>query len=738
MVTNGGGGAGANFGTTTINVNNGGTLSLGRLNGNQDGGSIGDVNNAVTNITVDGVGSTFDIKDSNGFTNNYLVLGQGAWSSGNVTIRNGAALNITPTGTGGAFASIASADNTVASLNIQSGGTATMSTLVVADGIQNSVGTVAVTGTGSTMTVRGQVVVGGGTIDPNIPGPTPVGNVGNLTVSNGATFNSATNATSGFFTSLDQGNVTNITVESAAVANVGANLLFNGGNGSDLDNFGAGVTNLTIRSGGVLNVGDAMFAHTEGGLDSSNRSTTNILIEGAGSRLNINGVDNELSPGIDAGFYASGDVTTSETVTIRDGGVMFNLEGSFIGDGTDNISTWTIQGAGSKYDSGGLLRVGPSSNSVSNSVITMSIESGGSLETTVGSDNLAGPMLLGINASSGSSLTINITGAGSKLDSAATIDIGGIFGDLDGDPNTPATLQQGIATTVTSGAGSIIRARDQVYVAPGSTLNIGGDYEVLGVATDGIATFIDGVANVSSTGSVKVGWLGVDKPASGSAPVFGEMTINAPSGHAVVQATRVDVTGGASIDLRNSDAIIVRPTVIGTGPNALAAQTVADIKALIVAGRNGGAHDGVNGIRGEDVPTSNREIGYAPVTAAGTFLGVSVAVGDIIVRNTLLGDANLDGTVGFADLVELARNYNSTSGQWFTGDFDYSGVVDFGDLVALARNYNSSLTASGDVLLGDTSTFAADWALAQSLVPEPATLGLVAGAAVLGLRRRRR
>lgn len=109
----------------------------------------------------------------------------------------------------------------------------------------------------------------------------------------------------------------------------------------------------------------------------------------------------------------------------------------------------------------------------------------------------------------------------------------------------------------------------------------------------------------------------------------------------------------------------------------------------------------------------------------------------VIVAFTLVGDSNLDGSVGFTDLLSLAQNYNA-AGVWAQGDFDYDGQIGFTDLLALAQNYNLSLMASdAGRLSGASAAFAADFALAMSVVPEPATLGLLAAAGLMASRRRR-
>jgi hypothetical protein len=107
---------------------------------------------------------------------------------------------------------------------------------------------------------------------------------------------------------------------------------------------------------------------------------------------------------------------------------------------------------------------------------------------------------------------------------------------------------------------------------------------------------------------------------------------------------------------------------------------------------------------------------------------------------TLAGDATLDGTVDFNDLVKLAQNYNSNLGAsadsgWQAGDFTGDRTVDFNDLVALAQNYNTS--ATGAPLPGATSAFDADLAAAMAAVPEPASLSVLLGTAALTMLARR-
>lgn len=102
------------------------------------------------------------------------------------------------------------------------------------------------------------------------------------------------------------------------------------------------------------------------------------------------------------------------------------------------------------------------------------------------------------------------------------------------------------------------------------------------------------------------------------------------------------------------------------------------------------------------------------------------------------GDATFDGLVNFNDLVVLAQNYNHVGkASWGTGDFTFDNQVNFDDLVVLAQNYNAGSVVGNGVENIGGAAFAADWALASSLVPEPGVALLVAGS-LLGARRRRR
>jgi autotransporter-associated beta strand protein len=116
----------------------------------------------------------------------------------------------------------------------------------------------------------------------------------------------------------------------------------------------------------------------------------------------------------------------------------------------------------------------------------------------------------------------------------------------------------------------------------------------------------------------------------------------------------------------------------------------------------------------------NSTLGYT------SFGGKTVDATATLVRYTFIGDANLDGRVNALDFNAVATNFSASTNLWTRGDFNSDGTVNSLDFSALAVNYNQVLAAaplsSG---LG-------------ALVPEPAALAAVAGALLLGRRRRAR
>jgi hypothetical protein len=155
--------------------------------------------------------------------------------------------------------------------------------------------------------------------------------------------------------------------------------------------------------------------------------------------------------------------------------------------------------------------------------------------------------------------------------------------------------------------------------------------------------------------------------------------------------------------------------------------TAADLRADIIAGRNGGAWNGANGIMSSTAaaaPGGTRAVGYF-IAGDGT-TRVSFAAP---------GDGDLNGQVNVFDLLGIDSAGKFGTGQpsvWSEGDFNYDGVANVFDLLAVST---AEVFGEGGYL-PDSRT-----ALDAVAVPEPGTelvVSAIMASALLARRTRRR
>lgn len=141
------------------------------------------------------------------------------------------------------------------------------------------------------------------------------------------------------------------------------------------------------------------------------------------------------------------------------------------------------------------------------------------------------------------------------------------------------------------------------------------------------------------------------------------------------------LSNGGRLDVANQDLLLDRTSA-----------SIDTIRRFLSLGFNAGQWNGVGGIVSSIIgsnPSAGPTLGYADGAT-----GVSGVESDkVLVRYTIAGDATLDRTVDFNDLVPLAQNYNTSGTTFPEGDFNYDGSVDFNDLVVLAQRYNTALPA---------------------------------------------
>lgn len=188
-------------------------------------------------------------------------------------------------------------------------------------------------------------------------------------------------------------------------------------------------------------------------------------------------------------------------------------------------------------------------------------------------------------------------------------------------------------------------------------------------------------------------------------------TIKAHGAGAVKELTveGLSLAGEAVLDLADN-SLIVQYT--GTSP-------APQINSLLATARNGGAWNGP-GIGTSVAVPGDRSLAYR-TTASSVVVGVA-----------LLGDSNFDNVIDFTDLLTLAQNYGASGQMWSGGDSNYDFTVDFTDLLSLAQNYGrTAIRGQADQHLD----FAADWARAMALVPEPSALAFFGTCSLLRRRR---
>jgi hypothetical protein len=197
----------------------------------------------------------------------------------------------------------------------------------------------------------------------------------------------------------------------------------------------------------------------------------------------------------------------------------------------------------------------------------------------------------------------------------------------------------------------------------------------------------------------------------------------------------VSVAFNSELDLTNNDLQI-------TGGN-----TYGQIATLIFAGLHGGGvpsgQPALLSSAPQPDPAHARALGLMTGAQFGTgrtFDGFAVSAGDVLVKYTLLGDTDFDGTVNVVDLANLAGNFGRTNGaMWVQGDFNYDGSVNVADLADLAGNFGATL-AGGAAAAAVPASSSAEPAAAvpTTSVPEPWGISVLSLAMCALPRRRRR
>jgi len=376
----------------------------------------------------------------------------------------------------------------------------------------------------------------------------------------------------------------------------------------------------------------------------------------------------------------------------------------------ETVGTWDISGSG-KWATLGDWSGAPPQTAGDTANFTSAITSSATVRLggnwSVGTINFANTHSYTIGPGSGGTLTLD-NGANSA---AINVTQGSHF------ITAPVVLNSNTVATI--GAGDALKISGAISGNGGLTVAGSGSVVLTGTNSYTGATTVSGNLSITKAASL---------PAATALSIQNGGDVALPANIGQVTLQSISATGTGKLDLANNHLIIN----YGSG-----ADPIASIAALLKSGYAGGEWNGP----GIDSSSAASDPGYGLGYADGSDGDVSgLSSGQIEIKFTLLGDANLDGEVNGADFTLMAANFNLSGRVWDQGDFNYDGDVNGSDFVLLADNFNQFASQS-DVDQADLNaldSFAAANGISLANIPEPTVLEIMLFASFAVFPRRRR
>jgi hypothetical protein len=370
------------------------------------------------------------------------------------------------------------------------------------------------------------------------------------------------------------------------------------------------------------------------------------------------------------------------------------------------------------------------------STTEVQIETGASA-VMLDQDASVGDLVLG----TGQSLTIN-SGRTLTLNGPTTTSVGGAL--TNNGALVAAALNIGSAGSVDSPAGASISGSG-TWTNRGVTVIAGNQSWTAG------SVFVNAAGTTTFGSDAGVGGPDLTVVVNAGTVAFGATqhlaALNIGSGG----LARVTAGGSAQPPLIVTKTLSVDGTLdVGTGALDIQAGDLQTITSLVVRGFGAPAdHWAGPGITSTAAAADtthltalgvvqNNQSGGLLYTGANPFDGTVPGPGDILVRYTYFGDANLDGKVDGSDYSLIDAGYESDGALtgWFNGDFNYDGTVDGSDYALIDNAFNNQ---SAPGVGGTAALVAADptqIAPPASAVPEPVSIAVIAFARLVPSRRR--
>ncbi len=582
---------------------------------------------------------------------------------------------------------------------------------------------------------------GAGNIGPYIGSPTlTIGS--SITVQTGTGSGSISTAgliNQGIISSQTNGKT--LTISSATFTNFGA---LQATNGSVLDFTGATFTNsgtLLVGDGALDDLTTATVSLSQLGTFSADPAgaTSPGTIEIAGTLNNTGstlaltgGADSLLIPGtIEGGTISTlTGLTFTGTTTLSDVTLGANLPMNanlFIENGLTlaDSSKLSIENGDELYIYNGSQSITETDGG--SGIVEFDGTGAGNIAPYIGSPTLT----------IGSSITVQ-TGTGSgSISTAGLINQGIISSQTSGKTLTISSTTFTNSGTVETSNGGVLSISSSTSVTnTGQFTNAGttslntisnsGTFTQTGTLTEAGNFLNSGTASFGGTQNWTKGTtltnsagLATFESDAGSASAY-DLNMNVTGGLVTLETPQhwqgLTVSGSGVLDITNNHIII---TYTGADP-------VSSIAAYIKSGYNGGFWNGP-GVISSTAQTLTDGLRYGVGWADGSDKIVTgLTSGEIELKYTLLGDANLDGTVNGSDFSILAANFGLGVTNWDQGNFLFSSSVNGSDFSALAANFGQGdngadlAVSPADIAALDAFAVANDLPLPTfASVPEP-------------------